>query len=168
MLLPLLIPLTQPASVLAVHPKEKKMIVAHYDLNTTEVQAPGASPLLNKLQRRREEPGRLEEVGRLPELSTIQQLVAEAGPLEPARMEPAKKMLRPTMGGKAPQKQFLMAAQLKRPQKFWPGTVALHEICHYQKSTELLICKCPFVRLVCEIAQDCRWSWLCRKLQSTT
>ncbi|KAJ7414578.1 histone H3.3 type 1 [Willisornis vidua] len=37
---------------------------------------------------------------------------------------------------------------------FWPGTVALREIRRYQKSTELLIRKLPFQRLVREIAQD--------------
>ena len=39
-------------------------------------------------------------------------------------------------------------------QKYWPGTVALREIHRYQKSTELLIRKLPFQRLVREIAQD--------------
>lgn len=37
---------------------------------------------------------------------------------------------------------------------FSPGTVALREIRRYQKSTELLIRKLPFQRLVREIAQD--------------
>uniref|UniRef100_A0A8B9SCJ8 H3.3 histone A n=1 Tax=Apteryx owenii TaxID=8824 RepID=A0A8B9SCJ8_APTOW len=37
---------------------------------------------------------------------------------------------------------------------YWPGTVALREIRRYQKSTELLIRKLPFQRLVREIAQD--------------
>ena len=35
-----------------------------------------------------------------------------------------------------------------------PGTVALREIRKYQRSTELLIRKLPFQRLVREIAQD--------------
>ena len=37
-----------------------------------------------------------------------------------------------------------------------PGTVALREIRKYQKSTELLIRKLPFQRLVREVAQDFR------------
>ena len=37
--------------------------------------------------------------------------------------------------------------------RFRPGTVALREIRRYQKSTELLIRKVPFQRLVREIAQ---------------
>uniref|UniRef100_A0A1I8M5Z2 Core Histone H2A/H2B/H3 domain-containing protein n=1 Tax=Musca domestica TaxID=7370 RepID=A0A1I8M5Z2_MUSDO len=41
-----------------------------------------------------------------------------------------------------------------KPHRFCPGTVALHEIRRYQKSTELLIRKLPFQRLVREIAQD--------------
>src|SRR6204780_4773345 len=41
-----------------------------------------------------------------------------------------------------------------RPHRFRPGTVALREIRRYQKSTDLLIRKLPFQRLVREIAQD--------------
>ena len=43
---------------------------------------------------------------------------------------------------------------MKKPHKFRPGTVALREIRKYQKSTELLIRKLPFQRLVREIATD--------------
>lgn len=39
--------------------------------------------------------------------------------------------------------------------RYRPGTVALREIRKYQKSTELLIRKLPFQRLVREIAQVC-------------
>ena len=42
----------------------------------------------------------------------------------------------------------------KKPRRYRPGTVALQEICRYQKSTELLIRRLPFQRLVREIAQD--------------
>ena len=43
---------------------------------------------------------------------------------------------------------------LKKPMRYRPGTVALREIRRYQKSTELLIRKLPFNRLVREITQD--------------
>ena len=43
---------------------------------------------------------------------------------------------------------------VKKPHRFWPGTVALKEIRRYQKSTELLIRKLPFQRLVREISGD--------------
>lgn len=46
------------------------------------------------------------------------------------------------------------AGGIKKPHHFRPGTVALREIRRYQKSTELLIRKLPFQRLVREIAQD--------------
>ena len=42
--------------------------------------------------------------------------------------------------------------QFKKPHRFRPGTVALREIRKFQKSTELLIRKLPFQRLVREIA----------------
>ena len=43
---------------------------------------------------------------------------------------------------------------MKKPHRFRPGTVALREIRKFQKSTELLIRKLPFQRLVREIAQE--------------
>ena len=43
---------------------------------------------------------------------------------------------------------------VKKPKRYPPGTVALHEIRHYQKSTELLCRKLPMSRLIPEIAQD--------------
>ena len=57
---------------------------------------------------------------------------------------------------------FLMQAAaggVKKPHRFRPGTVALREIRRYQKSTELLIRKLPFQRLVREIAQDFKVSF---------
>ena len=50
----------------------------------------------------------------------------------------------------------LQTGGLKKPMRYRPGTVALREIRRYQKSTELLIRKLPFSRLVREIAQDFR------------
>jgi histone H3/H4 len=41
-----------------------------------------------------------------------------------------------------------------KPHRYRPGTVALREIRRYQKSTDLLLRKLPFQRLVREIAQD--------------
>ena len=45
-------------------------------------------------------------------------------------------------------------ALLQKPYRYRPGTVALRDIRRYQKSTDLLIRKLPFQRLVREIAQD--------------
>ena len=45
---------------------------------------------------------------------------------------------------------------MKIPRRYRPGTVALREIRRFQKSTELLIRKLPFQRLVREIAQEIR------------
>ena len=66
-------------------------------------------------------------------------------------------------GGKAPRKQLAtLAARKTAPQvggvkkahRYRPGTVALREIRKFQKSTDLLIRKAPFQRLVCEITRD--------------
>ena len=42
----------------------------------------------------------------------------------------------------------------RKPHKYRPGTVALREIRKYQKSTDLLVRKLPFQRVVREIAAD--------------
>ena len=42
----------------------------------------------------------------------------------------------------------------KKPRRYRPGMVALREIHRYQKSTDLLLRKLPFQRLVRELAQD--------------
>ena len=48
----------------------------------------------------------------------------------------------------------MLEGGVKKPHRYRPGTVALHEIRRYQKSTELLIRKLPFQHLVREIATD--------------
>mmetsp|Transcript_9213 Transcript_9213/g.27152 ORF Transcript_9213/g.27152 Transcript_9213/m.27152 type:complete len:142 (+) Transcript_9213:66-491(+) len=45
------------------------------------------------------------------------------------------------------------SSRVRKPHRYRPGTVALREIRRYQKSTELLVRKLPFQRLVREIAQ---------------
>eukprot|EP00957_Ditylum_brightwellii_P056841 4309498-Ditylum_brightwellii.AAC.1 len=56
--------------------------------------------------------------------------------------------------GIAARKSAPTAGGVKKPHRYRPGTVALREIRKYQKSTDLLIRKAPFQRLVREIAQD--------------
>ena len=87
-------------------------------------------------------------------MQQLAQIAAEAGPSGTSRVESASS-IRPTMGGKGPCKEFTWKGLMKKPQKYQPGMVALHEICQYQKSTKFLICKCPFVQLVQKIAQEC-------------
>ena len=41
--------------------------------------------------------------------------------------------------------------RVRKPRRYRPGTVALREIRRYQKSTELLLRKIPFQRLVREV-----------------
>ena len=45
------------------------------------------------------------------------------------------------------------AGGIKKPHRFRPGTVALRDIRKYQKSTELLIRKKPFQRIIRDITQ---------------
>ena len=63
---------------------------------------------------------------------------------------PAKRMI--ALATKATRKSAPTSG-VKKTHRFRPGTVALREIRRYQKSTELLIRKLPFQRLVREIAQ---------------
>ena len=43
---------------------------------------------------------------------------------------------------------------IKKPHQYRPGLVVLHEICRYQKSTDCLIKKSPFQKLIQEISQE--------------
>ncbi len=77
-------------------------------------------------------------------------------------MARTKQTARKHTGAKAPRKQLANKAArktasvnqggIKKAHRFKPGTVALREIRRFQKSTELLIRKLPFQRLVREIA----------------
>mmetsp|Transcript_1182 Transcript_1182/g.1617 ORF Transcript_1182/g.1617 Transcript_1182/m.1617 type:complete len:138 (-) Transcript_1182:146-559(-) len=80
-------------------------------------------------------------------------------------MARTKQTARKSTGGKFVRKQLAIKSVkkpaaskgvggVKKPHRYRPGTVALREIRRYQKSTELLIRKLPFQRLVREIAQD--------------
>ncbi len=79
-------------------------------------------------------------------------------------MARTKQTARRSTGGKAPRKQLATKAArvayarssggVKKPHRYRPGTVALREIRRYQKTTDLLIRKLPFSRLVREIGQD--------------
>jgi histone H3 len=80
-------------------------------------------------------------------------------------MARTKQTARKSTGGKAPRKQLATKAARKsapnptmvkerKRHRYRPGSVALREIRRYQKSTDLLIRKLPFQRLVREIAQD--------------
>src|SRR3989338_6705311 len=64
------------------------------------------------------------------------------------------KQPRKTIAAKESKKTLPSTGGLKKPHSYKPGTVALREIRKYQKSTELLIRKLPFQRLVREVAQD--------------
>jgi len=77
-------------------------------------------------------------------------------------MARTKATQRNSTGGKAPRKQLATKAArkneapsgLKKPHRFRPGTVALRQIRKFQKSTDLLLRRLPFNRLVREIAYE--------------
>ena len=78
-------------------------------------------------------------------------------------MARTKQTARKSIGGKEPRrllpptsarKSAPATGGVKKPHRYRPGTVALREIRKFQKSTNLLIRKLPFQRLVREIAQD--------------
>ena len=101
-------------------------------------------------------------------------------------MARTKQTARKSIRGKAPRKQLATKAArksapvtggVKKPHRYRPGTFALREIRRYQKSTELLIRKLPFQRLVREIPhkfktdlhfQKVQLLWLYKKLQKPT
>ena len=78
----------------------------------------------------------------------------------------------PVKGGKQPRKHISHkilrkginpTGGIKKPHRYRPGMVALREIRWYQRSTENLIKRTPFQKLIREISQEyCihpRWPW---------
>ncbi|WVQ88699.1 hypothetical protein IAS59_002436 [Cryptococcus gattii] len=74
-----------------------------------------------------------------------------------------KNTARKSTGGKAPRHSGAQGnpppdpkspSGPKKKHRFRPGTVALREIRHYQKTTDLLIAKLPFSRVVREVAMN--------------
>ena len=77
-------------------------------------------------------------------------------------MARTKQTARKSTGGKCPRMMLntrhgrrhnVSRGGVKKPRRYRPGTVALREIRKYQKSTDLLIRKLPFQRLVREVFQ---------------
>ena len=73
-----------------------------------------------------------------------------------ARKKAEERAAQAAKAAKAAKKSGVKAPKggVKKLHRYQPGTVALKEIRRYQKSTELLIRKLPFQRLVREIASD--------------
>ena len=69
-----------------------------------------------------------------------------------------------TKGGKQPHKHMLhrllkwtsATGGIKKPHRYHPGLLALHEIRRYQQSTKSLIRRTPFNKLIKEISQEYR------------
>ena len=81
-------------------------------------------------------------------------------------MARTKQKTRKSTGGKAPRRpaaatqgckrlrSSIKPGGVKKPHRYRPGTVALREIRRYQKTTDLLIRKAPFQRLICELLDN--------------
>ncbi|XP_024209470.2 histone H3.X-like [Pan troglodytes] len=79
-----------------------------------------------------------------------------AGTKQTARKATAWQAPRKPLATKAARKRAPPTGGIKKPHRYKPGTLALREIRKYQKSTQLLLRKLPFQRLVREIAQAIR------------
>ena len=88
-----------------------------------------------------------------------------AGPSTSAQARPATaKRSRvshapPRQTGGFPRKSAPFTGGVKKPHRWRPGTVALREIRRYQKSTDLLIPKLPFQRLIRELTNELRQNY---------
>ena len=113
-------------------------------------------------------PGPRKTVGGQPKPSTSVQQRLKPKPKPSARsVKEAQEELRRVLAKKREEKRKKAVARMakkdgqnapkggvKKCYRYRPGTVALKQIRQYQKSTELLIRKLPFQRLVHEIASD--------------
>jgi len=69
----------------------------------------------------------------------------------PHEGEPLKK---PVVGEGVDEGEATLKKKIKKPHRYRPGTVALREIRRFQKSSDLLIAKLPFQRLVRDVASE--------------
>ena len=87
--------------------------------------------------------------------------------IQPERRIPSKPTSKnlPMKGGKQPRKHLLhkvlrrnksLTRGVKKPNRYCPGLLALREIRRYQQSTECLIKRTPFNKLIKEISQQYR------------
>ncbi|RMZ83642.1 hypothetical protein DV738_g1051, partial [Chaetothyriales sp. CBS 135597] len=77
-------------------------------------------------------------------LSSTSSSLLLAGPRGSSKTVPSANRARAQPGDPVPH---------RRPHRYKPGTTALREIRRYQQSTDLLILKLPFARLVREVSQ---------------
>ena len=63
-------------------------------------------------------------------------------------------MIRKQLASKAARKSAPATGRVRKPHRYRPGTVALRDIRRYQKSSELVIPKISFQRLVMTVAQS--------------
>ena len=87
-----------------------------------------------------------------PSARSVKEAQAELKRILAEKREEKRKKAAARMAKKGGQKA--PKGGVKKRYRYRPGTVALKQIRQYQKSTELLIRKLPFQRLVCEIASD--------------
>lgn len=99
--------------------------------------------------------------------STISRSSPKQAPKVTARKSFPPKTNRPTVANKTPRRNLpgknqplnqkspaAIAGTTPKKRRYRPGTLALREIRAYQKSTDLLIPRLPFARLIKEIAQE--------------
>ncbi|OVA01937.1 histone H3 [Macleaya cordata] len=88
---------------------------------------------------------------------------AEGNPQAPGTSRVRRSNRRPAQENtEAPGPSSAPPRRTRKPHRFRPGTVALREIRHFQKTFKLLIPAAPFIRVVREISNEfsrdvCRW-----------
>ena len=97
-------------------------------------------------------PSRDSSLSLKPSAKSVREAQEELKRILAKKKEEARKKAAARMAKKAGQKA--PTGGVKKRYRYRPGTVALKQIRQYQKSTELLIRKLPFQRLVREIAGD--------------
>ena len=86
--------------------------------------------------------------------NTSTPLLTMARTKQTARKSTGGKYPRGHLATKAARKSAPRKGGVKKPHRYRPGTVALREIRRYQKSTDLLLRKQPFQRLVWQVQEE--------------
>ena len=110
--------------------------------------------------------GTMAHTKQTPKKPNIDRPTAAVGSdVQPERRVPSKPTSKKvtTKGGKQPRKHLLhkltrrnKTGGIKKPHRYHPGLLALREIRRYQQSTDCLIKRTPFNKLIKEISQEYR------------
>lgn len=142
----------------ASKPEKAFVMETFFDEDVTTSQKASVSPMKKRKKKKKQPTESSEAVAESPPPSEKKVAVEKGKPKRSVETKRGRKKRKSkmTMGKKKRSTTMVVPEgdKLRKPHRWRPGTKALREIRKYQKSTDNLIPRLPFQRLVREIAND--------------